>query len=380
MSPEEEKVKEVMDIVYGKDAKVDSKPEAQSPQLNKNQNNKKEENNIPKENYKIKENELIIETTPHIKDKVDTKKIMWNVVIALIPTIIASIYFFKLSSVAIITSSVLAALATEYVIQKLTKKKMTIKDGSAVITGLLLALILPPTVPLWIPILGSIFAISIGKLAFGGLGHNIFNPALAGRVFLVASWPALMTKWITPDSITAATPLGLLKQGATITASYSDMFFGNTGGCIGEVSAIALLIGAAYLFYKKIIDWKIPATYIGTVIIISIIFRQNVLLHILSGGLLIGAFFMATDYVTSPVTKLGKLWFGFGCGFLTIILRLFSGYPEGVMFSILLMNAATPLIERFTSPKPFGFKSKKEIKKQDQEEKEIKKKVDEMLK
>lgn len=308
-------------------------------------------------------NKLITTTSPHIFKDISTQKIMWLVVIALFPAIIASIYFFGIDALLVILASVISALLTEIIIQKLSKKELTINDGSAVITGLLLALVLPPTVPLWTAALGSIFAITIAKHAFGGLGFNIFNPALAGRAFIIASWPALVSKYITPDSITSATPLTILKlQGqealiqtfGTTSALYHKLFVGNIGGCIGETSALALLFGVAFLFYKKIIDWRIPALYIGTVFILSLIFGQNPIIAVLAGGLLIGAFFMATDPVTSPTTKNGRLIFGFGCGFLTIIIRIFSGLPEGVMYSILLMNAFTPLIDRYTIPKPFG--------------------------
>lgn len=303
---------------------------------------------------------LTVSISPHIKDKDNVNKIMWYVIAALLPAAGVGVYFFKARALWIIILSVFFAVLTEFIIQKLTKQKVTIKDGSAVLTGLLLALILSPLVPFWIPVLGAIFAISIGKMVFGGLGHNIFNPALVGRAFLVVSWPALMTKWLLVDGTTGATPLGLLKLEGIKTA-YLNLFLGNIGGTIGETSAVALLAGALFLFYKKIIDWRIPATYIGTVFIFALIFRQDPIFHILAGGLLIGAFFMATDYVTSPITKNGKLIFGFGCGFLTIILRLFSGYPEGVMFSILLMNAVVPLIERYTKLKPFGYR--KQVKK-----------------
>lgn len=328
------------------------------------------------------ERKLTVSANPHVKDKDNVNKIMWYVVLALLPAAIAGVYLFGINALLIILLSVSSAVVTELIIQKLSRKEITIKDGSAVLTGLLLALILSPLVPWWIPVLGAIFAIAIGKQIFGGLGHNIFNPALAGRAFLVASWPALMTIWLIPDGVTGATPLGLLKlQG--VKTGYLQLFLGNIGGCIGETSAVALLIGAAFLFYKKVTDWRIPSTYIGTVFIFALIFRQDPIFHILAGGLLIGAFFMATDYVTSPITKNGKLIFGFGCGFLTIILRLFSGYPEGVMFSILLMNAATPLIERFTRLKPFGYKkpekpkekNEPEIGLEDKQEKKVKLKV-----
>jgi len=300
------------------------------------------------------ENKLTVSANPHIKDKDNVNKIMWYVILSLIPASVVGVYFFGMKALLVIILSVVSAVVTELVIQKITKEKITIKDGSAVLTGLLLGLILSPLVPFWIPILGAIFAISIGKMVFGGLGHNIFNPALVGRAFLVASWPALMTNWLV-DGITGATPLGLLKSEG-IKTGYNALFFGNIGGSIGETSAAALLLGAAFLFFMKIIDWRIPSAFIGTVFAFSFVFGQDGLFHILAGGLLIGAFFMATDYVTSPITKNGRLIFGFGCGFLTVIFRLYSGYPEGVMFSILLMNAATPLIERFTRIKPFGYR------------------------
>jgi len=326
-----------------------------------------EQKEIKKEQKPI-DHKLTISTNPHIKDKDNVNKIMWCVILALMPAALAGIYFFKLRALWVILLSVSAAVLTELLIQKLAKKPITINDGSAVLTGLLLALTLSPLVPPWLPIIGSVFAIAIAKQIFGGLGHNIFNPALAGRAFLVASWPALMTMWLLPDGVTGATPLGLLKLEGVKT-SYLSLFLGNTGGSIGEVSALALIIGAAFLFYKKIIDWKIPAAYIGTALIFALIFRQDPIFHLLAGGLLLGAFFMATDYVTTPITKNGKLIFGFGCGFLTIILRLFSGYPEGVMFSILLMNTTTPLIDRFTKPKPFGYRKPEKKKEENKEEK-----------
>jgi len=252
------------------------------------------------------------------------------------------------------------------------EKRERIWDGSAVLTGLLLAYNLPPQVPLWMPVAGSIFAIAIGKQVFGGLGHNIFNPALAGRAFLMVSWPVYMTTWQNPrwqtDAVTTATPLALLKhnhmdllQGTT----YMDLFLGNRGGCIGEVCTVALLLGAAYLLIKKYISWHIPLTYIVSVAFLSWIFNGfngfftgDVLFFVMSGGLILGAFFMATDYVTSPLSARGKIIFGIGCGMLTFLIRRYSGYPEGVSYSILIMNAATPIIDRYTFPKWFGYVKK----------------------
>lgn len=315
------------------------------------------------EETKEEKNKLIQNTSPHIFKNINVNKIMWFVAIALLPAVISSIYFFGLNSLGVLIAGISAALITEIIIQASLNKEITINDGSAFVTGLLLALVLPSTVPLWVPVLGSIFAVAIGKHTFGGLGFNIFNPALAGRAFIIASWPAIVANFITPDGVTSATPLTILKmqgQGAltqafgTTSALYQKMFIGNIAGAIGETSALALLFGAAFLFYKKIIDWRIPTLYIGTVFILSFIFGRDPTFSILAGGILIGAFFMATDPVTSPTTRNGRLIFGFGCGFLTVVIRIFSGLPEGVMYSILLMNAFTPLIERYTMPKPFG--------------------------
>ncbi|MBW2974820.1 RnfABCDGE type electron transport complex subunit D [Candidatus Woesearchaeota archaeon] len=294
-----------------------------------------------------------ISASPHIRERDNVNKIMRYVILALMPAAITGVYFFGMRALWIILLSASSAVLTEFLIQRCTGRKITIKDGSALLTGLLLALVLSPLVPWWIAVLGAVFAVAIGKQVFGGLGHNIFNPALAGRAFLVISWPVLMTKWLLPDGVTGATPLALLKLEG-IKTGYSGLLIGNIGGCIGETSAIALLIGAAFLLYKKVIDWRIPVSYIGTALVFALIFRQDPIFHILAGGLLIGALFMATDYVTSPITPNGRLIFGAGCGFLTILLRLFSGYAEGVMFSILLMNAAVPLIERYTRKRPFG--------------------------
>ncbi len=295
-----------------------------------------------------------VSSAPHIKEGVNVNRVMWLVFLALIPAVIASYIFFGMNALSIILVSILTAIFLEFLIQKLTHKEITVKDGSALVTGLLLALILPPTVPLWVPIVGVIFAIAIVKHAFGGLGYNIFNPALAGRAFLVASWPTLLTKWITPDGITSATPLAVLKSEGLLVVSYEKLFLGNLAGCLGETSALALLLGAAFLFSMKVIGWRIPATYLGTVAVLSFVVGQNPLFHLLAGGLIIGAFFMATDPVTSPLTKRGRIIFGIGCGILTIVIRLYSGLPEGVMYSILLMNSLVPLIDRFTKPKSFG--------------------------
>lgn len=300
-------------------------------------------------------NKLVVSVSPHIKSKEDVKSIMWLVVLALVPAMIAGIVFFGARAFWVILLSTLAAVLTEYIIQKLTKKEITIKDGSAAVTGVLLALIIPPSIPLWVPIVGSFFAIAIAKHAFGGLGFNIFNPALAGRAFLVASWPLLMTTWLLTDGTTGATPLGTIALKGINSFTYGQLFLGNIGGSLGETSTLAILLGAAFLLYKKIIDWRIPVSYLGTVAVLTILLRQDPLFHLLVGGLMLGAFFMATDYVTTPITAKGRIIFGIGCGLLVVLIRIFGSLPEGVAFSILLMNAFTPLIDRYTKTKPFGF-------------------------
>lgn len=316
---------------------------------------------------------LVVSIGPHIKDSISTKKIMWAVVLALVPAGAAGVFIFGIRSLSAIILSILTALATEALILSMRKKDMqALWDGSAVLTGLVLAYNLPPQVPIWLPVAGSFFAIAIGKQAFGGLGHNIFNPALVGRSFLMLSWPVYMTMWQNPrwkvDAITSATPLALYKSGGFGMLNHVskwDLFLGNRGGCIGEVCVIALLAGAAYLFIKKYITWHIPFTYILTVAGMSWIFNGraglftgDALFFILSGGLVLGAFFMATDYVTSPLSARGKVVFGIGCALLTFIIRKFSGYPEGVCYAILIMNAIVPIIDKYTFPKWFGWRKR----------------------
>ncbi len=408
MSEEQEKKKQFEDAmkqVYGSNRSTDSSDNNKELQeksndvreiLGKDKKNEvkfvqkeSEDNKIKDEPKKeVKPLELkdpIVSSNPHIRDHINIPIIMWSVILALMPATMAGIYFFKIKALLIIITSIASAVITELVILKLTKKPVVI-DGSSILTGLLLALILSPAVPLWVPFLGAAFAIAIGKMIFGGLGHNIFNPALVGRAFLVASFPAIMTTWLLPDGTTGATPLGALKLEG-IRTTYSKLFLGSIGGCIVETSAIALLIGLILLLFpplmkhkKPIIDWKIPATYVGTVFILAIIFRQDTIFHLLSGGLLIGAFFMATDYVTAPITKNGRIVFGIGCGVLTMLIRLFGSYPEGVMFAILLMNSVSPLIDRFTKPKPFGYVDKKKEAKKQKQESELKEKVEKDLK
>lgn len=302
-------------------------------------------------------NKLIVTVSPHVSSGESISKIMWLVVIALLPAIAGSYVFFGLRALNVILISVATAVTLEAVIQRSRHKPIAILDGSAVITGILLAFNLPPTVPFWIPILGTSVAIVIAKQTFGGLGQNIFNPALAGRAFLLAAYPMHMTRWIPTrlmkgvDISTYATPLA----GKSIPG-YLDMFIGNIGGCIGETSAVLLIIGGLFLLWRKVITWHIPITYIGTVALFTLLLGKDPLFHILSGGLMLGAIFMATDMVTSPVTPKGMIIFGIGCGLLTVIIRLFGKYPEGVSYSILLMNACTPLIDKYVMPRRFGTK------------------------
>lgn len=318
-------------------------------------------------------NPLVVSVGPHIKDPASTKRIMWAVVAALVPSGVAGVFIFGWHALFVIAVAVIAAVVTEALILAVRKKDVSaVYDGSAVMTGLLLAYNLPPQVPLWIPVAGSFFAIAIAKQAFGGLGHNVFNPALAGRAFLMISWPVAMTTWQNPrwapDAVTSATPLALYKEGHCALVQQIpmlDLFLGNRGGCIGEVCIAALLIGAAYLFYRRIITWHIPAVYIATVALLSWAFvgcrgpfRGEALFFVLAGGLVLGAVFMATDYVTSPLSARGKIVFGVGCGVLTVVIRKFAGYPEGVSYAILIMNAVTPIIDRYTFPKWFGFVKK----------------------
>ena len=321
---------------------------------------------------------FIVSASPHLHKDESVSKIMWMVVISLIPAGLAGVFIFGLNAFWLIVLGIVSALFTEAVLQILTKRKITALDGSAFITGLLLAYNLPAHVPFWLPIVGSFFSVAIGKQVFGGLGQNIFNPALVGRVFLMASWPKYMTAFTKPfDAVTSATPLALLKEGKLIeniswlwlseakplpSGLYLDLFLGKRGGCIGEVCILALLIGAAFLFIRGYISWHIPITYVFTAGLLTYMFGAKGLLqgdwlfHILSGGLILGAFFMATDYVTSPLTRKGQIIFGIGCGIITAVIRLWGGYPEGASYAILMMNAATPIIDRYTKSRVYGTK------------------------
>ena len=316
---------------------------------------------------------FIMSSSPHVRSSETTGRIMRDVLIALLPATACGIYFFGISAFWVVLVSVAFAVGTEALLQWLMKRKVTALDGSAAVTGLLLALNLPPTVPIWLPMIGSVFAIAIVKLCFGGLGHNFLNPALAARAFLMVSWPSLMTAWSAPihtigqasvDALSSATPLALLEAGTP--SAYLDLAIGNVGGCIGETSAIALLIGGIYLLARRVIDWRIPGVYIATVAAFTWIagpdglFTGDALYNILSGGLMLGAIFMATDYVTSPMSSGGKIVFALGCGILTTVIRRWGGYPEGVSYSILLMNLVVPLLDRAFKPKMFGAVALKE--------------------
>jgi electron transport complex protein RnfD len=332
--------------------------------------------------------QLIVSAAPHLRTTDSVEKIMYSVVLALLPALAGAVYFFGWQALWVTGIAVATAVLTEAAIQKFRKVQITALDGSAIVTGILLAFNLPPSVPWWIPVAGTVFAIALGKHVFGGLGLNPMNPALLGRAFLMASWPVLMTTgWSAPTggttsavaAVTSATPLMAVKEAlrnlalginveqsralvesASTAKVYFSLFVGSVGGCIGETSALLLLIGAGYLFYKKYINYRIPLSFIATVAIFGWIFggeglfKGDWLFHVLAGGLVLGAFFMATDMVTTPSSPLGQWIFGFGCGLLTIVIRLVGGYPEGVSYSILIMNILTPLLDRYTKPKVFG--------------------------
>ena len=314
---------------------------------------------------------LNVSGSPHVHSDDTVQKIMWSVVVALIPAFVVSVFYFGLPVIILTAVSVGCCVLFEYLIQRfMLKQTPTVSDGSAVVTGLLLAFNVPANLPIWMMVVGAIVAIGIAKMPFGGLGHTPFIPALVARVFLLIAFPVAMTTWPVPtpiwsfgaDVVTGPTPLGILKEGANVEMpTYMNMLIGQMGGSFGEVSAIALLIGAIFLLWKRIIPWHIPVTFILTVFVVSGIFwlvdpsqYANPFFHLLTGGLILGACFMATDMVTSPTSPTGMLIFGCGCGLLTIIIRLFGAYPEGVSFSILLMNALVPLINRWFVPKTFA--------------------------
>lgn len=308
---------------------------------------------------------LNVSSSPHIRDNVSTQTIMRDVAIALLPACAFGVYNFGIHALLLIVVSTAACVLTEFIYQKLMKKTITISDFSAAVTGILIALNLPPTLPIWMAILGSAFAIVIVKQLYGGVGQNIMNPALAARCFLLICFAGQMTTF-TFDGQTGATPLALIKSGDMSSVSLSKMFIGTIAGTIGETSVIAILIGAAYLLYKRIISLRIPLTYILTFTVFIILFSghgldiEYIFMELCGGGLMLGAFFMATDYVTSPITPDGQIVFGILLGLLTGIFRIFGGSAEGVSYAIIFCNLLVPLIERFTIPVPFGRENKKE--------------------
>lgn len=314
------------------------------------------------------ENKLIVSPSPHVHSGDSIEKNMYHVLIALIPAFLIALYVFRLDALLITLFSVIFCVGFEYLIMKyIMKRKPTVLDGSAIITGVLLAFNVPSNLPIWILAIGCLFAIGVVKLSFGGLGNNIFNPAIAGRIFLLISFPAQMTTWpsavvrSTTDAVSSATVLSNIKYQPELLPALQDMFLGFEAGSLGEMSVVAILIGLIYLLWKRVITWHIPisilatvALFTGIIYIFNPIALYNPLIHLFSGGLMLGAVFMATDYVTSPMTKKGMIIFGCGIGVITVAIRLWGAYPEGVSFAILLMNAFTPLINNYTSPKRFG--------------------------
>jgi Na+-translocating ferredoxin:NAD+ oxidoreductase subunit D len=335
----------------------------------------------------MSEQPIIVSASPHVHSDRTSRRLMYDVVFALVPAFLVSLYVFGLRALIITAAAVISCLLFEYLIQKyLLKTEITIGDGSALITGILLAFNLPAGIPVWMVVIGSLIAIGVAKLSFGGLGFNIFNPALVGRVFLLVSFPVQMTMWPTAvennttlvDAVTGATTLGLIKDGVgfgetmtTLSAripSNMDMLLGITGGSLGEMSALALILGGCFLIIRKVITWHIPVTVLATIAVMTGIFwwidpelYANPLIHILSGGAILGAFYMATDLVTSPVTKKGMVIFALGIGVITVVIRLFGSYPEGISFAILIMNAFVPLINSYFKPRRFGSSIKAKI-------------------
>ena len=325
------------------------------------------------------ENKLIVSSSPHVRTNKDTSYIMKQVVIALLPATLAALFFFRLSALNVIFFCVTGSVGAEFLCQKISKQESTIGDFSAVVTGLLLAFNVPASLPWWMCLLGAAFAIIVVKMVFGGIGNNFVNPALAARAFLLASFPVAMTLWTRTgvnwvssgniDAYTTATPLSFLKAGSNGVSSLADsgisisnMLIGNIGGCIGETSAVLIILGGLYLMYKGIINYVIPTFYVCTVAILMFILGgfnfTFVIYELLAGGLMLGAFFMLTDYTTSPMTKKGQIIYAVLAGLITTVIRLYGGYPEGVSYSILLVNIMTPLIDKYTKTKVFGEVSK----------------------
>ena len=305
---------------------------------------------------------LTVASSPHIRGNFRTNRIMLDVVLALLPALLVGVWVFGIRALTVTLVCIASAVASEWLYSTITKTRNTVVDGSAVVTGLLLAMTLPHTVPYWQAAVGSLFAIIIVKALCGGLGQNIFNPALAARAFLMLIWPVGLTRYEGVDGVTAATPLHHMVMPALPEESLLDMFLGNCPGSIGEISALALLLGGAYLIWRKVISVRIPAAYLGTVAVLTVIFHKAdaplewMLYSLLSGGVMLGAIFMATDYATSPATAVGQFVYGIGCGALTVVFRYFGLFPEGVTYAILIMNAFVWFIDRHTAPRRFGIK------------------------
>lgn len=307
---------------------------------------------------------LRISSSPHLRTNDSVPKIMWSVAAALLPACAYSVWLYGWYAAVLIFVCVATAVLTEGAIQKLTKRKVTLYDGSAVVMGMLMACNIPPGISWWIPVIGTFVGMAIAKHCYGGLGYNIFNPALVGRAFLLAAYPKDMTTWISPvDATTCATPLGILKErgAAELLAAYGGklslykhLFIGDIPGCIGETSALLILAGGVFLLLRGIITWHIPITYLATLALLTLASGGDPIIAVLAGGVMLGAWFMATDMVTSPFTRRGQIVFGVGCGVLTFLIRRFSGYPEGTSYAILLMNAATPLIDRYFPNRIYG--------------------------
>lgn len=311
-------------------------------------------------------NEIYLSSSPHFSAGNSTTGIMLCVIIAMLPLCVCGVMLFGLPALATIAVSTISCVVFEALFQKFTKQPLRIKDCSAVVTGMLLALVLPPQTPIWMTILGALFAVVVAKGFFGGIGANVFNPALAGRAFMFVSFPVAMTSWTLPanasgivDATSSATVLSVMKSGFSETSDlYGAFFLGNRAGCIGETSIMLILLAFVFLAAVRIIDWRAPLAMTATTALLTLISGGDALFSVLSGGLLFGAVFMATDYATAPVTKGGRLLFGFGCGLITFLIRKFSGYPEGVMFSILIMNAVVPFLNKITGRK-YGYAAAK---------------------
>jgi len=297
---------------------------------------------------------LLVSPSPHVRHKYTTRSIMLDVIIALVPAMVASVFLFGWRTIAVIAVCVISCVLSEYIFQKLCKRDVTVGDLSAVVTGVLLALNLPSSVPLWQAFFGGIVAIVVVKQLFGGIGHNFANPAITARIVMFLSFSNAMADFdAVNDAVSSATPLAQIGSGSDLP-SLIDMFLGNHGGSLGETCTLALLIGGIYLICRKVITWHIPVIYISTVFVLCLLLGEPALYHVLSGGLVIGAFFMATDYTTSPSTSWGKVVFAVGCGLITVLIRVYGNYPEGVSFAILFMNILTPYIRIWTRKRPFG--------------------------